>query len=110
MYKYIYIIHILFLDIPIIDNLNVTDRCTSVTARWGNTEGPCGDISYNVTLLSSDGVILGPFTTTRTNYNFTNDVDTITGNISIKISCFTTYVIEDDHPTKRAVIDVPQSG
>ena len=89
------------IGIPAIDNLSVTDRCTSVTASWD--EGPCRDLSYNVTLSSSDGVILGPFTTNNTNYTFT-DVDTINGIITIDIFDFNTNA-RGDVVTETAVID-----
>ena len=67
--------------------MRVADQCTSVTAGWVNTEGLCRDLSYNVRLSSSDGVTLGPFTTSDTTYNFTG-VDTINGNISVYVFAF----------------------
>ena len=60
-------------EIPPIDDLMVTDQCTTIRASWDITEGSCTHLSYDVTLLSSDGVILqGPFTTNDTVYDFTN--------------------------------------
>ena len=51
----------------------VVVHCTTIRASWDITKGPCTDLSYNVTLLSSDGVILqGPNTTRDTVYDFTN--------------------------------------
>ena len=44
-------------------------------------------MSYNVTLSSSDGVTLGPFTTSDTAYSFTG-VDTINGDISVVAIAF----------------------
>ena len=65
-------------------------------------------MSYNVTLSSSDGVILGPFTTSDTAYNFTG-VDTINGNITVDV-----YALNDNarggDVTETAVIDVSPSG
>ena len=51
----------------------VADQCTTIRASWDITEGSCTDLSYDVTLLSSDGVILqGPLRTNNTVYTFTN--------------------------------------
>ena len=96
------------IGIPAIDNLSVTDRCTSITASWDITEGPCRDLSYNVTLSSSDGVTLGPFTKSGTNYTFT-EVDTIIGTISVNVFAFNDNVRGSD-VTKTAVIDMSPSG
>ena len=61
-------------EIPPVENLTVLDQCTIIRANWNITEGSCTDLSYNVTLLSSDGVMLqGPFTS-DTVYNFTTNV------------------------------------
>ena len=66
-------------------NLMVADQCTTIRASWDITEGPCTDLSYNVTLLSSDGVILqGPFTTSDTVYDFT-DVETLNGIFNVTV-------------------------
>ena len=63
----------IIIGIPPVENLTVADQCTTIRANWSITEGSCTDLSYNVTLLSSDGVILqGPFTTSDTVYDFTN--------------------------------------
>ena len=63
----------IIIEIPRANNLMITDQCTTIRASWDITEGSCTDLSSNVTLLSSDGVILqGPFTTSITVYNFTN--------------------------------------
>ena len=63
----------------------VVDQCTTIRASWDITEGSCTHLSYNVTLLSSDGVILqGPFTTSDTVYNFTN-VETLNGIFNVSI-------------------------
>ena len=96
------------IGIPAIDNLSVTDSCTSITASWDITEGPCRDLSYNVTLSSSDGVTLGPFTTSDTNYTFTG-VDTINGTISVNVFALDNSIRGDD-VTGTAVIDVSPNG
>ena len=63
----------------------VTDQCTIIRASWNITEGPCTDLSYNVTLLSSDGVMRqGPFTTSDTVYDFT-DVETLNGIFNVSV-------------------------
>ena len=63
----------------------VVDQCTIIRASWDITEGSCIDLSYDVTLSSSDGVTLqGPFTTSDTVYNF-NDTETFNGNFTIKV-------------------------
>ena len=63
----------------------VTDQCTTIRASWDITEGSCTDLSYNVTLLSSDGVILqGPFTTSDTVYDFSN-VETLNGIFNVNV-------------------------
>ena len=63
----------------------VTDQCTTIRASWDITEGSCTHLLYDVTLLSSDGVILqGPFTTSDTVYNFT-DVETFNGTSNVNV-------------------------
>ena len=79
--------HTLFLNIgiPPVENLMVTDQCTIIRASWDITEGSCTDLSYDVTLLSSDDVILqGPFTTNVTIYDFT-DVEAFDGPFIVSI-------------------------
>ena len=99
----------LCIEIPPVENLVVIDRCTNITASWDITEGPCTDLSYDVTLLSSDGVILqGPFTTSDTVYNFTN-VEAFDGTFNVNVvpingSARGASVIE------MAVINVLQRG
>ena len=96
------------IGIPPVVNLSVTDRCTSVTANWNISEGPCRDLSYNVTLSSSDGVTLEPFTTSDTNYTFT-DVDTINESITVDVFAFNDNA-NGDNVTKTAVIDISPNG
>ena len=63
----------------------VTDQCTIIRASWDITEGSCTHLSYDVTLLSSDGVILqGPFTTSDTVYDFT-DIETFNGIFNVTV-------------------------
>ena len=87
----------------------VTDQCTTIRASWDITEGSCTDLSYNVTLLSSDGVILqGPFTTSDTVYDF-NNVEALNGILNL------TVVPIDDNvrgasATEAAVVDVSLDG
>ena len=72
-------------EIPPVDNLMVADQCTTIRASWDITEGSCTDLSYDITLLSSDGVILqGPFTTSDTVYNFSN-VETFNGIFNVNV-------------------------
>ena len=97
-----------YIGIPPVGNLIVADQCTNVTASWVNTEGRCRDLSYNVTLSSSDGVTLGPFTTSDTNYTFTG-LDTINGTISVNIFAFNDNAM-GSHVTITAVADVSPSG
>ena len=94
------------IEIPLVVNVRVVDQCTSVTASWN--EGPCRDLSYNVTLSSSDDVTLGPFTTNDSNYNFTG-VDTINGDISVDVFTFNDNA-RGGNVTKTAVVDVSPSG
>ena len=87
----------------------VVDQCTTIRASWNITEGSCTDLSYNVTLLSSDGVILqGPFTTSDTVYDFT-DVETLDGILKV-----TVVPINDNargaSVTEMAVIDTLRGG
>ena len=65
-------------------------------------------MSYNVTLSSSNGVTLGPFTTNDTAYNFTG-VDTINGNISVGVFAFNDNIIGSD-VTETAVTNVSPNG
>ena len=99
----------LLTGIPPVENLMVADQCTTIRASWDITEGSCKDLSYDVTLLSSDGVILqGPFTTSDTVYNFTN-VKTFNGNFIVSVAPFDVNVIEAS-ATSAAVIDVSPDG
>ena len=75
----------IIIEIPRANNLVVADQCTTIRASWDITEGSCTDLSYNVTLLSSDGVILqGPFTTNVTVYNF-NNVEAFNGIFNVTV-------------------------
>ena len=65
-------------------------------------------MSYNVTLSSSDGVTLGPFTTNDANYTFTG-VDTINGTISVNVFAFNDNA-RGGNVTETAVTDVSPSG
>ena len=87
----------------------VADQCTTIRASWDITEGSCTHLSYDVTLLSSDGVILqGPFTTSDTVYNFT-DVETLNGTFNVSV-----VPINGDargaNVTEMAVIDILRGG
>ena len=87
----------------------VADQCTTIRASWDITEGSCTDLSYNVTLLTSDGVILqGPFTTSDTVYDFTN-VEVLNGIFNV------TVVPIDDNAkgasvTENSIINVSLDG
>ena len=105
-YVHIFIIPI---EIPPVENLTVVDQCTTIRASWDITEGPCTDLSYDVTLLSSDGVILqGPFTTSDTVYDFTN-VETFDGPFIVSIVPINGNA-RGASVTEMAVIDVLPSG
>ena len=85
--------------------LMVADQCTAVRTTW---EGPCTDLLYDVTLLSSDGVILqGPFTTSDTVYNFT-DVEIFDGNFNVNVSINDTA--RRASVIGAAVVNVSQDG
>ena len=89
------------------DNLMVADQCTTIRASWDITEGPCTDLSYDVTLLSSDGVILQD-TTSDTVYNFTN-VETLTGPLNVTVVLINGNV-RGASVTETAVISVSRNG
>ena len=87
----------------------VADQCTTIRASWDITEGSCTDLSYDVTLLSSDGVILqGPFTTSDTVYNFTN-VETFNGTFNVSIVPINANA-RGASVTEMAVVNVLQGG
>ena len=98
----------ILIEIPAINYLNVTDRCTSVIASWNIIGRACTNLSYNVTLSSSDGVTLGPFTTSDITYKFI-DVDKINGKITVDVFAFTDNANESD-VTETANIHVSQNG
>ena len=86
----------------------VVDQCTTIRASWDITEGPCTDLSYDVTLLSSDGVILqGPFTTSDNVYNFTK-VEAFNGHLNVSVVPIGN--VTGASVTKTAVVDVSQNG
>ena len=63
----------------------VADHCTTIRASWDITEGSCTNLSFDVTLLSSDGIILqGPNTTSDTVYNF-SDTKTYNGTLNVSV-------------------------
>ena len=87
----------------------VADQCTTIRASWDITEGSCTHLSYNVTLLSSDGVILqGPFTTNDTVYNFT-DVETFNGTSNVNVVPINGNA-RGASVTQMSVIDALQGG
>ena len=96
-------------EIPPVENLMVTDQCTTIKASWDITEGSCTDLSYDVTLLSSDGVILqGPFTTSDTVYVFI-DVETFNGPFNVNVVPINGNA-RGASITGMSVIDVLQGG
>ena len=86
----------------------VVDQCTTIRANWDITEGSCTDLSYNVTLLSSDGVILqGPFTISDIVLSFTN-VETLNGIFNVSVVPIGN--LRGASVTEMAVIDILQGG
>ena len=60
---------IVSIEIPPVENLTVVDQCVNrtITAIWDSIERSHVHLSYDVTLLSSNGVTLqGPLTTSVT--------------------------------------------
>ena len=100
----------MFLNIEIpVENLMVADQCTTIRASWDITEGPCTDLSYDVTLSSSDGVILqGPNTTSNTVYTFT-DVEAFDGNLNVRVVPINGNA-RGASVTEMAVVDVSPDG
>ena len=87
----------------------VPDQCTTIRASWNITEGSCTDLSYDVTLLSSDGAMLqGPFTTSNTSYNFSN-VETLNGIFNVSVVPINGNA-RGANVTEMAVIDILQGG
>ena len=103
-YVHIFIIPI---EIPPVHNLMVADQCTTIRASWDITEGSCTNLSYDVTLLSSDGVILQG-TTNDTVYNFI-DVETLNGTFNVSVVPINGNA-RGANVTKMAVIGVLPSG
>ena len=96
-------------EIPLVENLMVVDQCTTIRASWDITEGSCTDLSYNVTLSSSDGATLqGPFTTSYTYYTF-NDTETFNGNFTVRVVPINGN-IRGANFTEMTVIDVSSNG
>ena len=96
-------------EIPPVENLMVTDQCTTITASWDVTEGSCTDLSYDVTLLLSDAVTLqGPFTTNDTVYNF-SDVETLNGIFNVSVVPINGNA-RGTSVTQMSVIDALQGG
>ena len=87
----------------------VADQCITIRASWDITEGPCTDLSYDVTLLSSDGVMLqGPFTTIDTVHTFTN-VEAFNEIFNVSVVPINGNV-RGASATEMAVINVLQGG
>ena len=85
----------------------VADQCTTIRANWSISEGSCTNLSYDVTLLSSDDVILQN-TTSDTVYDFTN-VETLNGIFNVTIVPINGNV-RGASVTEMSVIDVLQGG
>ena len=102
-------VYYILIEIPPVDNLIVSDQCTIIRASWDITEGSCTHLSYDVTLLSSDGVILqGPFITSDTVYDFTN-VETLNGVFNVIVFPYDNNA-RGASVTETAVIDVSPDG
>ena len=110
MYIYVYVAYLIFpTEIPPVKNLTVADQCTSIIANWSTPEGPCIDLSYSVTLLSSNGTKLqGPYTTNDTVYNFTN-VEALNGVLNVTVVSIGN-VSRGANVTEMAVANVSQGG
>ena len=99
----------ILIEILPVENLMVADQCTTIRASWDITEGSCTDLSYNITLLSSDGVILqGPFITSDTAYDFTN-VETFDGTSGVIVFTYNNNT-RGASVTETAVINVSPDG
>ena len=97
------------IEIPPVEHLMVADQCTTIRASWDITEGSCTNLSYDVTLSSSDGVTLqGPFTTSDTVYNF-NDTETFNGIVTVSVVPINGNA-RGASVTETAVISVSSNG
>ena len=85
----------------------VADQCTIIRASWNITEGSCTNLSYEVTLLSFDGVMLQD-TTSDTVFDFTN-VETLIGPLTVTVVPINGNV-RGASITETAVISVSQNG
>ena len=95
--------------VPPVENLTVVDQCTIIRASWDITEGSCTDLSYDVTLLSSDGTRLqGPLTTRDTVYDFT-DTETYNGTFTVSVVPINGNA-RGASVTERSVIGVSPNG
>ena len=65
------------------------DNCTSVTVSWNITdEGSCKDLSYNVLLISHEGLVtLQSITTDATSHTFTG-VETSNEMFNVSVTAF----------------------
>ena len=81
--------HIYSIGISPVENLMAVDNCTNVTVSWDITdEGPCKDLSYNVSLISSDdGVTLQSVITDATSHTFTG-VETSNEMFNVSVTAF----------------------
>ena len=61
-------------EIPPVNDLMAVDNCNNITASWSRIVGPCENSSYAITLSSSTGDTMGPFTTPETFYIFNNTI------------------------------------
>ena len=85
----------------------VTDQCTITRASWDITAGSCTDLSYNVTLLSFDDVILQGITN-DTVYDFT-DIETFNGIFNVTVVPINGNV-RGASATETAVISISPNG
>ena len=86
----------------------VTDQCTTIRASWDITEGSCTHLSYDVTLLSSDGVILQGAFASDPVYDFT-DVETLNGIFNVSVVSINGNA-RGHSVTEMTVINILQGG
>ena len=88
----------------------VVDQCINITAIWDINEGSCTDLSYDVTLSSSDGDILqGPFTTNYTFFIF-NDTETFNGQLNVTVVPINNGNARGGSVPKTAVNNISPNG
>ena len=90
-----YLMLVMYIGIPTINNLMATDNCFNVTTSWDAITGVCSNsVQYMVQLFTTTGNTIGLVVTNDTSYTFTDAVN-LTSGISVTVAAFNEHSMGD---------------